>query len=92
MIENFRHKGLRRFHEHGDISGLRQQHVEKIRRILTRMNTATEIKDMDGSGYALHPLKGDRKGQWAVTVQANWRIIFVFDGRNFYDVDYIDYH
>lgn len=63
-----------------------------VRRILTRMSNATDIKDMDGPGYALHPLKWDRKGQWSVTVQANWRIVFCFDGKEFYDVDYIDYH
>jgi len=92
MIAGFRHKGLRKFHERGDTSGLRQQHLEKIRRILTRMSTATDIKDMDAHGYALHPLKWDREGQWAVTVQANWRIVFRFDGTHFHDVDYIDYH
>ena len=40
----------------------------------------------------LHPPKGDRKGFWAVTVRANWRVTFRFDDRGAQDVDYLDYH
>ena len=39
----------------------------------------------------LHALKGDFKGYWAVTVRANWRVTFRFDG-DAEDVDYVDYH
>ena len=42
--------------------------------------------------FRLHPLKGDRKGFWAVTVSANWRIVFHFADGNAFDVDLIDYH
>jgi len=37
-------------------------------------------------------LKGDRKGFWAVTVRANWRVIFRFEDGDAFDVDYVDYH
>jgi proteic killer suppression protein len=47
---------------------------------------------MDIPGFRLHPLKGDRKGQWAVTVNQNWRLIFKFATGNAFDVDYKDYH
>jgi toxin HigB-1 len=40
----------------------------------------------------LHELKGDRKGPWSVTVQANWRITFRFASGDADDVDYEDYH
>jgi len=33
-------------------------------------------------GYALHPLKGDLEGHWAVRVSGNWRLIFAFEGEN----------
>jgi proteic killer suppression protein len=46
---------------------------------------------MDLPGLRLHPLKGRMKGFWAVTVRANWRVIFRFD-RDAEDVDYVDYH
>jgi toxin HigB-1 len=42
--------------------------------------------------FRLHPLKGGRQGYWAVTVRANWRIVFRFDGEDAADVDLVDYH
>ena len=36
--------------------------------------------------------KGKLKGYWSVTVKANWRIIFRFEGEDVYDVELIDYH
>lgn len=43
-------------------------------------------------GFRLHPLKGNLRGFWAVTVRANWRVIFRFDGKDALDLDLIDYH
>lgn len=47
---------------------------------------------MDLPPFRLHPLKGDLRGFWAVTVRANWRIIFRFENGDAYDVDLVDYH
>ena len=47
---------------------------------------------MDLPGFQLHPLKGQLKGFWAVTVRANWRVIFRIEGTDVFDVDYVDYH
>ena len=46
---------------------------------------------MDLPGFRLHPLKGQMRGFWALTVGANWRVIFRFDD-GAEDVDYVDYH
>jgi toxin HigB-1 len=46
---------------------------------------------MDLPGFGLHPLKGDLAGFWAVTVRANWRIVFRFAGGDAHDVDLVDY-
>jgi proteic killer suppression protein len=43
-------------------------------------------------GFRLHPLKGARKAEWAVSVSGNWRIVFRFDGCDAVDVDLVDYH
>ncbi len=59
---------------------------------LTALDTATCIEDMDLPGFRLHPLKGDRKGLWAVDVNRNWRIVFAFEEGNAFVVDYEDYH
>lgn len=39
-----------------------------------------------------HPLKGDRKGEWVVSVSGNWRITFEFRDSNAYSLNYEDYH
>jgi proteic killer suppression protein len=63
-----------------------------VRDILARLDASALIMDMDLPGFRLHPLKGELKGYWAVTVRANWRVIFRFDEGDVFDVDYVDYH
>lgn len=92
MIRSIRHKGLKRFYEDDDSRGLIGQHVQKVRDILARLDAATVMADLDVPGFHLHSLKGDLKGFWAVTVRANWRIIFRYAEGDVFDVDYIDYH
>ena len=92
MIESFRHKGLKRFFEDDDGRKLPPDMLDRIRSILTLLDTAKVIKDMDRPSLNLHPLKGDLKGFWAVTVRANWRIIFRFEDGVAVDVDFVDYH
>jgi proteic killer suppression protein len=92
MIETFRHKGLRRFFEAGDTSGINPQFVTKLRRQLTLLNGCSSPEDMDVPGYRLHSLKGERQGQWAVWVSGNWRLFFEFDGDDVLNVDLIVDH
>jgi proteic killer suppression protein len=92
MIGSFKHRGLKRLYERGDRSGIRPDLLETVERILTVLNTATTPQALDVPRYRLHPLKGDLKGSWSVTVRANWRIIFRFEGTDALDVELIDYH
>jgi len=92
MIRSFRHKGLKRLYEEDDSRGLNSQHVEKLRDILARLDAAAVLADMDLPGFRLHPLKGELRDFCAVTVRANWRVIFRFEHGEASDVDYIDYH
>lgn len=92
MIRSIRHKGLRRLYEDGDPRGVISEHAEKLRDILARLDASATATDMDLPGFRLHPLKGDLKGFWAVTVRANWRVIFRFAEGDALDVDYVDYH
>ena len=92
MIKSFRHKGLRRYFEEGRVTGIQPVHARKLRMLLVALDTATEIDDMDVPGFGLHPLKGDRKGQWAVKVSGNWRVTFEFRDGNAYLLEYEDYH
>ncbi len=68
------------------------EHVIKLRDILVRLDAAGRVEDMDMPGFRLHPLRGGFKGFWAVTVRANWRVIFRFAEGEALDVDYVDYH
>jgi proteic killer suppression protein len=92
MIKTFRHKGLKRLFERDDPSGVNPEHASKLRDILATLHAAPAVAHMDLPGFRLHPLKGRMKGTWAVTVRANWRVIFQFRAGNAEDVDYVDYH
>jgi proteic killer suppression protein len=92
MIESFRHKGLRQLFEDDNARGVNPDHVTKLRAILTVMNTAREIGDLDVTTFRLHPLTGNLKGFWSITVRANWRIVFRFEDGSAWDVDLVDYH
>jgi toxin HigB-1 len=92
MISSIRHKGLKRLYEVDDARGVMAEHVAKLRDILARLDAARTVADMDVPGFGLHKLKGELKGFWAVTVRANWRVIFRFADPDAFDVDYVDYH
>jgi toxin HigB-1 len=93
MIESISHKGLRLFWEKDDPSKLPPSQVNKIRRILTVLDAIKSLTPLQQiPGYRLHPLIGNFKGFWSVTITGNCRIIFRFENENVYDVDYLDYH
>lgn len=92
MIKSFKHKGLEQFFLTGSTKGIQAIHSKKLNRILSALNTLDSLEPLQV--YKLHPLKGNLKGLYAVTVQANWRITFKFDEqtKDIYIVDYQDYH
>lgn len=92
MIRTIRHKGLRRLYEDGDGRGVIGEHAAKLRDILARLDAAATAEDLDLPGFHLHALKGDRAGWWAITVRANWRVIFRIVDGEVLDIDYVDYH
>src|ERR1700679_598212 len=92
MVRSFKHRGLKRLYERGDRSGIRPDLVDTVQEILTVLDSATTPQELDLPGYRLHPLKGDLRGFWSVTVRANWRIVFRFIGVDAFDMELIDYH
>lgn len=92
MIVKIRHKGLQRFYETGDTRGINAKHAAWLRVLLTAMDAASVPQELNNPGFRLHALKGERKGQWAVTVSGNWRLVFEFKGANITNVDLVDYH
>ena len=92
MIKSFRHKGLKRFYEDDDRSKLPQDMVVRIGSVLSLLEQTKSLDVLSAPSLRLHPLKGDLAGFYAVTVRANWRIVFRFDGEDVSDVDLVDYH
>jgi proteic killer suppression protein len=92
MIASFKHKGLKKLFELGDRSLVRADLLRRVENILATLDAAESLRALDLPGYRLHQLKGDRKGFWAVTVRANWRIVFRFEGGDAFDVELTDYH
>ncbi len=92
MIRAFWHRGLKRLFERDDKAQVRAGMLVKIENILAVLDRAASPEDMNLPGFRLHQHRGDLRGFWAVTVRANWRIIWRFDGADAVDVDLIDYH
>lgn len=92
MIVSFKHKALRKFYEAGNTAGIQHNHENRLRFILARLDAIHQPEDMNLPGFNFHTLKGQRKNEFSVSVNKNWRIIFKFDGKNVYDVNYEDYH
>jgi proteic killer suppression protein len=92
MIRTFRSKSLKRFAERGDASKLSVPNIDRVRRVLARLNSSLRPDDMNLPGYRFHPLKGSERGRYAVDASGNWRITFGWDGEDAIDVDLEDYH
>lgn len=92
MIKSFAHKGLAKFFETDSTAGIQAKHEKRLRLILTALNAADDVKNLNAPTFRLHSLKGNMKGLWSMTVNGNWRVVFRFEDGDAYVVDYLDYH
>lgn len=92
MIVSFRHKGLEQFYETGSTRGIQTAHKAKLTVILTALDAADSVAQVNLPGFKLHRLKGNMQDFWSVWVNGNWRVIFRFVDRDIELVDYLDYH
>lgn len=91
-IKSFKHKGIERFFTNGSKAGIQATQASRLGRLLARLNVAAAPNDMNLPGFALHGLKGDQAGRYAVRIDGNWRLTFEFDGTDVILLDYEDYH
>jgi len=92
-IRSIRHRGLKRLYKNGTGWDLPSSMVEKISDILLAIDEAAHPDEVGlFPGWRLHPLKGELKGFWSVTVSGNWRIVFRFEDGDAFDLDFVDYH
>lgn len=92
MIENFRHRGLKRLFAKGDKTRLRPDIAGKAELYLTVLDSAETLEELDITGFGLHPLTGNMRGFYSVFVSRNHRIIFRFEDGKAFDIDLVDYH
>jgi proteic killer suppression protein len=92
-IASIKHKGLKQLFQDGNHKGVPAEFADKLQRMLTALHFAHSIDEIDlVPGWKLHPLKGDLKGYWSLTVTRNYRLIFRFLHGEAHDLDLIDYH
>ncbi|HEY6904735.1 MAG TPA: type II toxin-antitoxin system RelE/ParE family toxin [Candidatus Acidoferrales bacterium] len=95
QLVRFRYKGLRQLYEDGNAREVPSAMADKLRKLLLALETAETLQELSRfPGWKLHPLKGDLKGSWSLTVTGNWRLIFRYDEQtnSASDIDLIDYH
>jgi len=76
----------------GSKAGVQASHVNRLRMLLTALDTAQQIGDMDVPGFRLHVLSGKSKDRWSTSVSGNWRLTFEFREGDVYLLDYENYH
>jgi proteic killer suppression protein len=92
MIKSWRHKGLKNFYLSGDKAGIIPDHAKRLQVILQLLDAANAPEKLNLPGLGFHKLKGDLLGFYGVSVRANWRVIFTYDGEDAVLVNYLDYH
>jgi proteic killer suppression protein len=95
QLVRFRDKGLRQLHEDGNARGLPSAMADNLRELVFAFETAETLEQVGRfPGWKLHPLRGNLKGVWSLTVTGNWRLIFRYEEKTntASDIDLIDYH
>jgi proteic killer suppression protein len=93
MIRSWRNAATRKVWEGERPNQFRGLDCEAAIDLLLALNVAGMLQDLSPlQSVGLHKLKGERKNQWAMTVNARWRICFEFRRGDAYDVEIVDYH
>ncbi len=93
VIQSWANSASRRFYEEGKPSKFRGLDVETAEELLASLDAATTLRDLSPfKSVGLHKLRGDRAGQWAMTVNDRWRICFRFQDGDAHAVEIVDYH
>jgi toxin HigB-1 len=93
MIRSWRNASTRKLwegHPPNQFGGL---DVDAATDLLLALNVAKSLQDLSPlRSVGLHKLKGERKKQWAMTVNDRWRTCFEFRKGDAFDVEIVDYH
>lgn len=94
MIRSFGDKGLEKCWRDGFCKSVRPDLVERVRMKLDQIHFVGRLQDLATPDNRLHPLKGDLRGFWAISVNGPWRLIFkhIKLGCHFDEIRLIQYH
>ncbi|MFT4861220.1 MAG: proteic killer suppression protein [Pseudohongiellaceae bacterium] len=89
----FADKHTKELYQRGKSRKIPPDVLSRAVRKLEYVNIATSLVDLKAPlGNGLHQLSGDRKGQYSITINDQWRICFRFEDGDAYDVEFCDYH
>ena len=92
-IVSISHRGLRDYFSSGQTKGLKQDLIPRLRSILFALQAAADMDMLEGPpGWRIHQLKGDRDGDWSISVSGNWRLTFRIEEGAIVDLNLEDYH
>jgi proteic killer suppression protein len=93
MIRSWRNAASRKVWDGNAPNQFRGLDFDAAIDLLSALNAATSLQDLSPlKSVGLHKLKGDRAGQWAMTVNGRWRICFSFRKGDAHEVEIVDYH
>lgn len=93
MIESFADKRTAAIFRGLEVRGLPREIQDAARRKLKVIDAAPDLGTLRVlPGNRLEALKGDRKGQWSIRINSQWRICFRWKDRVALDVEIVDYH
>jgi proteic killer suppression protein len=93
MIRSWRNSATRKVWSGERPNQFRGLDFEAAIDLLVALNVAKSLNDLSPlKSVGLHKLRGDRRGQWAMTVNERWRICFEFNRGDAHEVEIVDYH
>lgn len=92
MIRSFADSDTEAIFQREYVKGLPEDIQGRARRKLVQIADAERLGDLDHPGHRLKKLKGDRKGEYSIRINDQWRICFLWEGGDAYQVGIEDYH
>jgi proteic killer suppression protein len=92
VIRNFRHKGLQRLYLSGETRGILPAHAKRLLARMERLDAERATPDELPAQWDCHVFKDELAGYLAVSISAQWRLVFRFEDGEFCDLDYVQYH
>lgn len=95
IIESVRHRGLRHLIDDHNPQFIHGDLTQRVIAVITALEQADNISQFVATaprGWRVHPLTGNRDGEWSVSVSSNWRVTFAVEDGRIRRLNLEDYH